>query len=93
MKERIVTIRNHAGIHCRPSGVILNTIKNEFPDHSFQLITADGNKIDVESILALISAALSCGTSATLQVEGVDEDKAIKKIGDLFEHEFDFPPQ
>ena len=93
MKERIVTVRNHAGIHCRPSGVILNTIKNEFPDHTFRLITSDGTKIDVDSILALISAALSCGTTATLQVEGIDEDKAIRKIGDLFEHEFDFPPR
>ena len=93
MRERLVTVRNHAGIHCRPSGVILYSIKNEFPDHSFHLITGDGTQIDVDSILALLSAALSCGTSAVLQVEGIDEDKAIKRIGDLFEHEFDFPPR
>ena len=43
MQDRVVTIRNNAGIHCRPSGVILTAIKNEFPDHTFRLITADGN--------------------------------------------------
>lgn len=93
MQERVVTIRNNAGIHCRPSGVILTAIKNEFPDHQFQLLTADGGCTELDSILALISLALSKGTSVTLQVEGIDEEKAIKRIGDLFEFEFDFPPR
>ena len=93
MQERVVTIRNTAGIHCRPSGVILTTIKNEFPDHRFQLTAADGTVTELDSILALISVGLSKGTSALLQVEGIDEDRAIKRIGDLFEFEFDFPPR
>lgn len=93
MLERVVTIRNNAGIHCRPSSVILSTIKAEFPDHRFQLLTADGEITELDSILALISLALSKGTSATLQVEGIDEDRAITRIGDLFEFEFDFPPK
>lgn len=93
MQERVVTIRNNAGIHCRPSGVILTTIKNEFPDHRIQLLTADGSVTEVDSILALISLALSKGTKATLQIEGIDEERAIKKLGDLFEFEFDFPPR
>jgi phosphocarrier protein len=38
MQERLVTIRNKAGIHCRPSSVILNTISKEFPDHRFEVI-------------------------------------------------------
>jgi len=93
MQERVITVRNNAGIHCRPSGVILSAIKKEFPDHSFQLQTADGSVTELDSILDLISLALSKGTSATLQVEGIDEDRAIKRIGDLFEFEFDFPPK
>ena len=93
MKERVITVRNNAGIHCRPSGVILTTIKNEFPDHRFHLLTADGSITEVDSILALISLALTKGTSATLQVEGVEEERAVKRIGDLFEYEFDFPPR
>jgi phosphotransferase system HPr (HPr) family protein len=93
MQERVVTIRNNAGIHCRPSGVILTAIKNEFPDHCFQLLSADGSITEVASMLDLISLALSKGTSITLQVEGIDEERAIKRIGDLFEYEFDFPPR
>ncbi|MCI5778997.1 MAG: HPr family phosphocarrier protein [Lentisphaeria bacterium] len=93
MQERIVTIHNNAGIHCRPSGVILTAIQNEFPDHTFQLLTADGSVTELDSMLALISLALTRGSTARLRVEGVDEDKAIKRIGDLFEYEFDFPPR
>ena len=93
MQERKVTIRNSAGIHCRPSGVILTAIKNEFPDHRFQLTAPNGETAELDSILALISLALTKGSVAHLQVEGVDEEKAIVRIGDLLEHEFDFPPR
>ena len=90
MQERLVTIRNKAGIHCRPSSVILNTITKEFPDHRFKVIS-DGVPTELNSILALISLGLSCGTQVVLQVEGADEEKAVQRIGDLFEYEFDFP--
>ena len=90
MQERLVTIHNKAGIHCRPSSVILNTITKEFPNHRFEVIL-DGVSTELNSILALISLGLSCGTPATVQVEGDEEEKAIKRIGDLFEYEFDFP--
>ena len=90
MKERRVTVRNKAGIHCRPSSVILNTITQEFPGCKFTIV-GDGNSAELNSILALIAMGLVCGAQATLRVEGPDEEKALKRIGDLFEYEFDFP--
>ena len=93
MKERLVTIRNRAGIHCRPSSEILNAIKQHFPFHHVE-VSAGGETIEIDgSILALISLGLACGTSAVLRIEGPDEDAAISQIGDLFEKEFDFPPR
>ncbi len=93
MKVRTVTIHNEAGIHCRPSGVILNAVKQEFPYHTFTVKTADGMETELDSILSLISLGLGRGDRAELRVEGPDEDKAIQRIGDLFEYEFDFPPR
>lgn len=93
MKERICTIHNKSGIHCRPSSVILNTINSEFPHHEFHLTDSEGNEIELKSILSLISMGLTVGSKATLTVEGPEEEKAIKRIGDLFEFEFDFPPR
>ena len=93
MKERLVTIRNKAGIHCRPSSEILNAIKQHFPFHHVE-VSAGGETVEIDgSILALISLGLACGTSAVLRIEGPDEDAAISQIGDLFEKEFDFPPR
>ena len=93
MQERYFTVRNKAGIHCRPSGVILAAMRNEFPDHRFEVVTPDGVPQSADSMLALLSMELTCGTRALLRVEGIDEDRAIRRIGDLFEYEFDFPPR
>lgn len=90
--ERLVTIRNKAGIHCRPSGVILNAVRDEFPDHRFRL-SAPAGEIELESMLDLLSLGLARGVEARLTVEGPDPDRALKRIGDLFEYEFDFPPR
>ncbi len=92
MKERLFRVANRAGIHCRPSGVILNAINQEFPDHHFEIVTGGGTT-ELNSMLALISLGLSCGTEALLRVEGPDEDNALCRIGDLLEKEFDFPPR
>ena len=93
MQERIVEIKNQAGIHCRPSSEILNILTGKYPDHSV-VVSAGGETVEINgSILALISLGLACGTSAVLRIEGPREAEAIKEIGDLFEHEFDFPPR
>lgn len=93
MKTREITVRNRAGIHCRPSGEILNTLNKKYPDHTVTVIY-DGETQDITgSILALISLGLICGAQATLQITGPDEENAIREIGDLFEYEFDFPPR
>jgi phosphocarrier protein len=93
MKERVFTVMNKAGIHCRPSSVILNTINKEFPYHTFTVETGDGQETELNSILTLISLGLTVGSKAVLKVEGPDEEKAVQRIGDLFENEFDFPPR
>ena len=92
MAGRSVTIRNRAGIHCRPSGVILNAIRDEFPGHRFTL-AAKGEEIELDSMLDLLSLGLGRGDTARLEVEGPDAEKALERIGGLFEYEFDFPPR
>ena len=91
-KERAVTIRNRAGIHCRPSGVILNAIRDEFPGHRFW-VSAPGGEIEIRSMLDLLMLKLSCGVEARLRVEGPEAERALERIGDLFEYKFDFPPR
>ena len=92
MQERLFHVRNKAGIHCRPSGVIFNAIRNEFPDHRFSIVTAEG-ETELYGMMDLISLALVCNSEALLRVEGPEEEKALRRIGDLLEYEFDFPPR
>lgn len=92
MQERVVTIKNQAGIHCRPSSAILTVIMNEFPNTKFVICSPDG-ETELTSILNLISLGLHKNQSVTLKVEGENEEAALSKIGDLFEYEFDFPPK
>ena len=92
MQKRTVCIRNTAGIHCRPASVILNAVTTNYPETRLAVIS-DGEEIEVNGILALISLGLCCGSKIELHAEGKDEEKAIAEIGDLFEKEFDFPPR
>lgn len=91
MLERKITVNNTAGIHCRPSGVILNTISSEFSDTKVTITNSEGITVEVNSILSLISLGLHKDSTAILRVEGGKEEEALARIGDLLEFEFDYP--
>ena len=89
MLEKKIVIRNKAGIHCRPSRIIISE-KENFPETAFK-VTAESGTTDLNGILELLALGLQCGDEITLQVSGGDEAGALETIGALFEKEFDFP--
>jgi phosphocarrier protein HPr len=91
MAEKTVKVKNHAGIHCRPSSRIMQKVL-EFPDCTFTLKTSKGSA-DLSSILSLMSLGLQKGDKVTVRVEGKNEDKICEELASLFEFEFDFPPR
>ena len=91
MVVKKVKIRNEAGIHCRPSSLIMQKVK-EYPDCSFKLVTSKG-ETDLASILSLMSLALEQGEEVEISAEGRDDEKACSELAELFEFEFDFPPR
>ena len=93
MQNRTVVIRNRAGIHCRPSSVILNTVNAEFSDHKFELVSPRGESCELNSIMGLLALCLACGETAVLTVEGPNEVEAADKVAELLEKVYDFPPQ
>jgi phosphotransferase system HPr (HPr) family protein len=88
MLEKKVTIKNEAGIHCRPSSMILMAAQ-EFSNCKFRVISKNGES-DLTSILSLISMGLEKGNEITIQVEGPDANAALEKISGLFAFECDF---
>ena len=93
MQKRTVVIRNRAGIHCRPSSVILKTVSAEFADHTFELTSPRGESCELNSIMGLLALCLTCGEKVVLTVEGAKEEQAADKIAELLEKIYDFPPQ
>lgn len=92
MVEKIVKIMNSAGIHCRPSSVILNKIQ-EYPNHTFYIIAPGRPETELNSILGLIAMGLHQGDHVTIKVSGENEEKALEDVAGLFATEFDFPPR
>lgn len=88
MREQTVTVRNKAGIHCRPSSTILQAAA-QYPGNDLSVQTQHG-EIPLTSILDLLSLGLQCGDTVTVRVNGPQEQEACAKIAELFATEFDF---
>ena len=91
MIEKKATVKNGAGIHCRPSAVIIKAVAGyagkifiDSPDHG---------SCDLRSVLDLITLGLEKGARLTIRVTGPDEEAMAQKLVELFETVFDFPPR
>lgn len=89
MVEKKVTVKNKAGIHCRPSSVIITVIE-QFPEVEFKLISENGTSC-MHSILELLALGLQQGDEATLQAKGPNETEACEIVAAALEKEYDFP--
>ena len=88
MTQRSAVIRNKAGIHVRPSGVIMS----EISDYDGTItIEADGVSVELTSIMALLSLGLVQGCKVLIRVEGENETAEADRLADLLERNFDFP--
>ncbi len=93
MFSRKVTVRNRAGIHVRPSTLILNAVRGY---GGKILLKAKGIESELNkpaAALDLLAMGLGCGETAELSVSGPDEENFGKELSDLFEKHFDFPPR
>ena len=84
------TVQNAHGIHCRPSAVLVKE-GSAYPGEI--LVTAKSGTSDLRSALGLIMLGLEKGAEVAIQVAGPDEEAFCKKLVDLFEYHFDFPPR
>ena len=89
MFEAKAVVQNEAGIHCRPSAVL---VKEGMAYSGEILVTADAGTCSLTSALELIMLGLEQGTEVAIQVAGPDEEVFGKKLVGLFEFHFDCPP-
>ncbi|HBG65585.1 MAG TPA: phosphocarrier protein HPr [Treponema sp.] len=86
MIEKILTVRNRAGIHARPAALIAQTA-NKFASEI--ILEKESTTVNAKSIMGVITMAAGYNTTLTLRVEGADEKDAADAIAKLFESKFE----
>ncbi len=86
MIERMVTIKNRAGIHARPAALLVQTASRY---QSTIYIEKENDRINGKSIMGIITLGASYGTSLKLIAEGGDENDAIEAMVKLFDSKFE----
>ncbi len=90
MVQKHAIIRNKAGIHVRPSGILFGKVK-DYP--GTVSLVFNGETYELNSIMVLLAMGLVQGSEIDIIVNGPDEEKVCSELRELFEREFDFPPR
>jgi len=86
MTEKIVKVINRAGVHARPSALLVQTTKN-FISNIY--IEKGSDRINAKSIMGIITLGASYGTELKIIAEGEDEEAAVETLIKLFESKFE----
>ena len=86
MTEKILTVRNRAGIHARPAALIAQTA-NKFSSEIY--LEKDSTTVNAKSIMGVITMAAGYNTNVMLKTDGDDEQEAADAIEQLFESKFE----
>jgi len=86
MTEKLLVVRNRAGIHARPAALIARAA-NVFT--SEVLLEKDSTTVNAKSIMGVITMAAGYNTNLTVRAEGPDEKEAVEAIYQLFESKFE----
>ncbi len=88
MAEGNANVKNSAGIHVRPSGVI----REAFAKYPGKItLTAKGMEIELRNLLGLIALGLQEHDMVSVVVEGPADETICAELIALFEKQFDFP--
>jgi phosphocarrier protein HPr len=86
MIEKLLTVKNRAGIHARPAAIIAQTANKFVSDIS---LIRDDVTVNAKSIMGVITMAAGYNTTLRIQADGPDEKDAVSSIEKLFESKFE----
>ena len=84
MVEKQFTITDKAGIHARPAAILVN-LANKF-DSEVNIVHRE-KKVNLKSILGLMSLGIAYGTEFKVNIEGEDEKEALHELESLMQKE------
>lgn len=86
MVEKILSVRNRAGVHARPAALIAQTA-NKFASEI--IMEKDDLTVNAKSIMGVITMAAAYNTTLKVSAEGADAQEAVDAIYSLFENKFE----
>jgi phosphocarrier protein len=86
MTEKMVKVLNRAGIHARPSALLVQVTK-DFKSNIY--LEKKNEKVNAKSIMGVITLAAGFGTELKISAEGEDEKEAVAALVRLFESKFE----
>jgi phosphocarrier protein len=85
MQQRDFVIENRVGLHARPAAVCVQ-VANKFK--SKILVRRDGKSVSAKSILGVLSLGAEKGMRISVEIEGEDEQEAMKAFSELVANRF-----
>lgn len=82
MKEFNYVIKDEIGIHARPAGLLAKEAKTFASEIT---IEANGKRVDITRLMAVMSLGIKNGTEVVIRADGEDEVEAISRIKQLME--------
>ena len=77
MKQFQYTIKDELGVHARPAGLLVKTVKGFA---STATLEKDGKSCDMRKLMALMGMGVKQGETVTVTAEGEDEAAAIEAV-------------
>lgn len=85
MEERVYTIVSDTGIHARPATLLVNKAGRYQSEMELEY---NGKKVNLKSIMGVMSLGIPKGASVKITAEGSDEQEAIQGIDDIMNEHF-----
>ena len=86
MLTKKLKITNKLGLHARAAAKVVSTA-NVFKSEI--TLVKDGKCADARSIMKLLMLSASQGSSVEIEINGVDQNDAMRSIEELFKNKFD----
>ncbi len=82
MKSFEYTIRDEAGIHARPAGLLVKRADKFVSD--IEVCNSDGKCADAKRLFSVMSLGIKKGETITVKISGEDEDTACIDLIEFF---------
>lgn len=82
MKDFEYVIKEAAGIHARPAGLLVKEAKKY---GSKIILHMDGKEAEATKLLSLMGMAVKCGSKVVVEISGDDEENAYLNMLTFFE--------